>query len=56
MLDLEEKIAKLEDGITTEYYNGRPTRKYKKLIELKRRYYGFDMDSVLQNMEKMLGR
>ncbi len=54
MLDLEEKIRKLEDEVTTQYYNGRPTRKYRRLLELKRRYYGFDIDAVLENMEKLL--
>lgn len=54
MLDLERKIEELEEKITTEYYNGKPTRKYKKLLELKRRCYGFDMETAWRNMEKRL--
>lgn len=49
MLDLEEKMAKLEDKIKTKYYNGKTTRKYRKLMEIKRRYYGFDMETAWRN-------
>jgi len=56
ILDLERKIEKLQEKITTPLYNGRPTRKYKRLLKLKRKYYGFDMKTTLQDMEKRLGR
>ncbi|MCB9798577.1 hypothetical protein H6758_02535 [Candidatus Nomurabacteria bacterium] len=55
MLDLERKIEKLQEEITTPFYNGRPTRKYRRLIELKRQYYGFDAEKVLRDMDRMLG-
>lgn len=54
MLSLERKIEELEPKIKTKLYNGRPTRKYKRLMELNRRCYGMDMDAMLENMEKML--
>ncbi len=54
MLTLEKKIEELEPKIKTKFYNGRPTRKYKRLLELHRRCYGMDMDDMLENMEKML--
>ena len=54
MLTLEKKIEELEPKIKTKFYNGRPTRKYKRLIELNRRCYGMDMDAMLEDMEKML--
>jgi len=55
MLDLEKRIEKLEDKITTPYYDGKPTRKYKKLLKLRRQHYGFDLDCALEHMDKMLG-
>jgi hypothetical protein len=32
--DLSDRIEKLENKITVRYYNGRPTRKYRKLLKL----------------------
>ncbi len=33
-LDLADKIEELRDEITVPYYNGKPTRKYRKLLKL----------------------
>ncbi|MCB9809286.1 hypothetical protein H6776_02720 [Candidatus Nomurabacteria bacterium] len=34
VLDLSERIEELENEITVRYYNGKPTKKYKKLLKL----------------------
>jgi len=34
VFDLSDRIEKLENEITVRYYNGRPTRKYRKLLKL----------------------
>ena len=39
-LDKEDKIEKLEEKLTTKFYMGRPTRKYKRILKLQRRCYG----------------
>jgi hypothetical protein len=54
VLDLETKIEKLEDNITTYYYKGNPTKKYLKLIKLRRQYYGFDIEKAMRDMDRML--
>lgn len=54
VLDLERKIEELELTIKTKFYNGRPTRRYKRLMELNRRCYGPNMNSKLEDIEKFL--
>ncbi|HAZ28562.1 MAG TPA: hypothetical protein DCY48_02170 [Candidatus Magasanikbacteria bacterium] len=55
ILDLEQKIENLESKISTKFYRGKPTNKYRRLIALKKQYYGFDFEAAVAEMEKRLG-
>ncbi|PIR03771.1 MAG: hypothetical protein COV59_03805 [Candidatus Magasanikbacteria bacterium CG11_big_fil_rev_8_21_14_0_20_39_34] len=51
---MERKIEELEEVVVTPYYDGRPTKKYKKLIELRKRCLEIDFDAMTMDMEKKL--
>lgn len=50
--DFDEAIEKL--NLKTKYYNGKPTRRYKKYLALERKYGGRMSDAKLYLLEKRL--
>jgi len=52
ILDIEKQMADLEEQITTPFYNGKPTKKYKKLLKLRQQMYNVDVESITRNLHK----
>jgi hypothetical protein len=46
VIELSIEAEKLAEKITTPFYDGKPTRKYKKLLELNKKIHSYDLDSI----------
>jgi len=54
LFEIENAISKLREKIVTPYYRGKPTKKYKRLLNLLTKFNGSEMNIEMQKIAKKL--